>query len=88
VISYNTSSQQGIAMTIHLTNLTEDQCAMLDVMWALDSEDDYLDWYAQLNKKEQLTADLLQRLVILETMDQVLEDCSEAQQVLKKFQLN
>jgi hypothetical protein len=61
---------------------------MLDVMWALDSEDDYLDWYAQLNKKEQLTADLLQRLVILETMDQVLEDCSEAQQVLKKFQLN
>jgi uncharacterized protein YukE len=75
-------------MTIHLTNLTEDQCAMLDVMWALDSEDDYLDWYAQLNKKEQLTADLLQRLVILETMDQVLEDCSEAQQVLKKFQLN
>ncbi len=86
--SYNTSSQQGIAMTIHLTNLTEDQCAMLDVMWALDSEDDYLDWYAQLNKKEQLTADLLQRLVILETMDQVLEDCSEAQQVLKKFQLN
>jgi uncharacterized protein YukE len=88
VISYNTSSQQGIAMTIHLTNLTEDQCAMLDVMWALDSEDDYLDWYAQLNKKEQLTADLLQRLVILETMDRVLEDCSEAQQVLKKFQLN
>ncbi len=75
-------------MTIHLTNLTEDQCAMLDVMWALDSEDDYLDWYAQLNKKEQLTADLLQRLVILETVDQVLEDCSEAQQVLKKFQLN
>ena len=75
-------------MTIHLTNLTEDQCAMLDVMWALDSEDDYLDWYAQLNKQEQLTADLLQRLVILETMDQVLEDCSEAQQVLKKFQLN
>ena len=61
-------------MTIHLTNLTEDQCAMLDVMWALDSEDDYLDWYAQLNKQEQLTADLLQRLVILETMDQVLED--------------
>ena len=75
-------------MTIHLTNLTEDQCAMLDVMWALDSEDDYLDWYSQLNKQEQLTADLLQRLVILETMDQVLEDCSEAQQVLKKFQLN
>ena len=75
-------------MTIHLSNLTQDQCAMLDVMWALDSEDDYLDWYAQLNKKEQLTADLLQRLVILETMDQVLEDCSEAQQVLKKFQLN
>lgn len=75
-------------MTIHLTNLTEDQCAMLDVMWALDSEDDYLDWYAQLNKQEQLTADLLQRLVILETMDQVLEDCTEAQQVLKKFQLN
>ena len=75
-------------MTIHLTNLTEDQCAMLDVMWALDSEDDYLDWYAQLSKNEQLTADLLQRLVILETMDQVLEDCTEAQQVLKKFQLN
>ncbi len=75
-------------MTIHLTNLTEDQCAMLDVMWALDSEDDYLAWYAQLSKNEQLTADLLQRLVILETMDQVLEDCTEAQQVLKKFQLN
>jgi len=74
-------------MTIHLTNLTPDQVDMLDTMWHLDSESQYLDWYEQLTAEDQHSADVLQRLVILESMEENLDNCAEAGAVLQQFRL-
>jgi hypothetical protein len=74
-------------MTIHLTNLTPDQVDMLDTMWHLDSESQYLDWYEQLTAEDQHSADVLQRLVILESMEETLGNCAEAGVVLQQFRL-
>lgn len=75
-------------MTIHLDNLTQAQVDMLDHMWSLDTEQDYLDWYELLDTEDQHSADLLQRLIILETLEPaVVSDCSQARAVLQKFRL-
>jgi hypothetical protein len=75
-------------MTIHLDNLTQAQVDMLDHMWSLETEQDYLDWYELLDAKDQHCADVLQRLIILETLEPaVVSDCSQARAVLQKFRL-
>ena len=74
-------------MTIHIANLTQAQVEMLDTMWSLDSESEYFDWYDQLTAEDQHCADVLQRLVILESMEETLGNCAEARAVLQQFQL-
>ena len=75
-------------MTIHIDNLTQAQVDMLDHMWSLDTEQDYLDWYETLDAGDQHCADVLQRLVILETLESaVVSDCSQAHAVLQRFRL-
>lgn len=54
---------------ITLTGLTDDQMDMLDIMWSLDTEEDYFNWYDCLDKEQQQMAELLQRLVIMESID-------------------
>ena len=73
-------------MTIQIDNLTQAQVDMLDHMWSLDTEQDYLDWYETLDAEDQHCADVLQRLVILETLESaVVSDCSQARAVLQRF---
>lgn len=74
-------------MNIQLKNLTRAQVDMLDTMWSLDSESEYFDWYDQLTARDQHCADVLQQLVILESMEETLVNCDEAVAVLKKFRL-
>ena len=56
-------------------------------MWEIDDETSYLEWYDTLELPIQLEVDTLQNLVILEVMDQMLTDLSQARQVLEKFML-
>ena len=70
---------------ITITGLTIRQKRMLNIMWNLDSEEDYLEWYDSLDKELQDEADLLQRLVILESYEEDLGDCTDAKKVLGKF---
>jgi hypothetical protein len=78
-------------MSIQIENLTPYQVEMLDAMWACESSEEYLDWYNLLDGEDQEMADVLQRLVILETMEQMLEEVSDhymdVREYLKKFQL-
>jgi uncharacterized protein YukE len=78
-------------MTIHIENLTPYQVEMLDAMWACESMEEYLDWYNLLDAEDQEMADVLQHLVILETMEEMLSEVSNQYQdvrdYLKKFQL-
>ena len=64
---------------------------MLDAMWACESAEEYLDWYNLLDAQDQNMADVLQRMIILETMDEMLEEVSDGytdvRNYLKKFML-
>jgi uncharacterized protein YukE len=72
---------------IQIDNLTPYQAEMLDHMWTLQTDEEYSDWYNLLDEEDQKLADTLQELVILATMDEIveLEDLKDAKDVLKKF---
>lgn len=75
---------------IKLNGLTYEQVEMLDIMWSLDTVDEFFDWYETLTKEEQNICDTLQRLIILEMADLEWEHTNKfplAKQILKKFML-
>ena len=78
-------------MSIEINNLTAEQVEMLDIMWSFDSAEEYLDWYHLLDAEDQEQADILQHMIILETMDEMLEEVSDnysdIKSYLKKFML-
>lgn len=78
-------------MSIKIENLTPEQVEMLDAMWACESSEEYLDWYNLLDAEDQDMADVLQRLIILETMEEMLDEVSngymDVRSYLKKFML-
>jgi hypothetical protein len=72
---------------IQIENLTPYQCEMLDIMWELDSEDEYIEWFKLLDPEDQLLAESLQCLIIMESMEPSVIDTTVAGLYLKKFQL-
>ena len=78
-------------MSIEINNLTAEQVEMLDIMWSFDSAEEYLTWYHLLDAEDQEQADVLQHMIILETMDEMLEEVSDnysdIKSYLKKFML-
>ena len=74
-------------MTISIDNLTDAQCEMLDIMWAFDSAEEYLSWFENLDDEDQREAAVLQTLVILESMEEMMNNYEDAKRVLQKFRL-
>ena len=75
---------------IQIENLTAYQCEMLDTMWELDSEDDYIEWFKLLDPEDQLLAESLQCLIIFESLEPTVQEMDNywlANNYLKKFQL-
>jgi len=72
---------------INIEHLTEYQVEMLDIMWAIDDEGEFMEWYRNLDSEDQVTADNLMRLMIMELREEDLGDMTEAQAVLKQFML-
>jgi len=75
---------------IKLSGLTYEQVEMLDIMWSLDTVDEFFDWYETLSKEDQNTCDTLQRLIILEIADAQWENTKrfpQAKALLKQFML-
>ena len=74
---------------IQINGLTEEQVEMLDIMWEIKEEQEYFQWYSLLDEEDQKMADGLQRLIILEVMEEVVEQTKykDAKEVLKKFAL-
>ena len=69
-----------------IDGLTPEQVEMLDFMWnELDTEEDYLNWYDSLDSQQQQQAELLQRMVIMESIDDEMlarKSFPEAMQVI------
>ena len=72
---------------IQIHNLTEYQVEMLDHMWSLETLEEYEEWYNLLDEEDQTLAESLQEMIILAEMDNVMGDCKDAKEVLKKFSL-
>lgn len=73
---------------MQINNLTQEQVEMLDFMWnELDSEDEFLAWYECLDSEQQRMADNLQRLIIMESIDEdmlKLQDYPDARRVIQR----
>jgi hypothetical protein len=72
---------------IQIEKLTPYQCEMLDTMWEMETESEYFAWYELLDREDQLLAEALQCLIILESMESSVVDTTVAALYLKKFQL-
>jgi hypothetical protein len=72
---------------IQIENLTPYQCEMLDIMWAMQSESQYFEWYELLDREDQLLAESLQCLIIMESIEPMVIDTADAHDYLKRFQL-
>jgi hypothetical protein len=70
---------------ITISGITKRQKRMLNIMWNLDTEEDYFEWYESLDSELQAETDLLQRLLILESYEEDLGNCVDAKKVLGKF---
>ena len=73
---------------ITLSNLTAEQVEMLDILWSLREFSDVEEWQSTLEPEDKEMSESLIRLVILESMDNIItSDLSDAQEVLQKFTL-
>ena len=74
---------------MQINNLTAEQVEMLDFMWnELDSEEDFCNWYDQLDSDQQRMADILQRLVIMESIDEDMAQMAfypDANKIIQKL---
>ena len=74
---------------MQINNLTQEQVEMLDFMWyELDTEEDYLNWYECLDSEQQAMADNLQRLVIIESIDEDMAKMTkfpDAEKIIQKL---
>jgi len=73
---------------IKIENLTEHQVELLDTMWSIDKEDEYLEWYESLTDSDRRMSDVLMKLILHELIDEsMLDEFSDAKKVLRKFML-
>ena len=78
-------------MSIQIENLTPEQVEMCDIMWSFESAEEYVEWYELLDDEDKRQADVLQRMIILESMEEMLAEVNDnyraARDYLKKFRL-
>ena len=78
-------------MSIQIENLTPEQVEMCDLMWSFESAEEYVEWYELLDDADKRQADLLQRLILMETMEEMLNEVTnqyaDVRAYLKKFML-
>lgn len=73
---------------MRIEKLTQHQVELLNAMWACDTLDDYEAFYCLLDQDDQQMADTLQRLVIMESLDDCMAtetEFPEAKRLLDQF---
>jgi hypothetical protein len=72
---------------ITIEGLTKQQVKLLDIMWSIYDIEVYDEWKSALNEELQDMVDVLEKLALYETLEQELQDFTQANEVLKKFAL-
>jgi len=70
-----------------IDGLTEHQVELLDTMWEIEEFTELEAWMATLSREDRVEAENLQRLVILETFEEIMADSKypEANMVIDKI---
>jgi hypothetical protein len=71
---------------ITINGLNNEQTALLDYMWSLTSEDDFDDWYMELDDDTRQQVDLMQLLLVHAYMDDKVGDLALANTAIDKIQ--
>ncbi len=78
-------------MSIQIENLTPEQVEMCDIMWSFETAEEYVEWYDLLDDEDKRQAEVLQRIIIQESMEEMLSEISnqytDIRAYLKKFML-
>jgi len=73
---------------ISLSNLTDEQVEMLDILWSMTELSEVEEWQSTLSPEDREMSESLIQLIILESMDNLItSDLTDAQEVLQKFTL-
>jgi hypothetical protein len=59
--------------TMRIYDLTAEQCALLDKMWAIEQWDELQTWVATLSPAQQLEVDTLTEMISLAIVDEETE---------------
>ena len=74
---------------IQISGLTQHEHEILDRLWTTDSLEDAEEWMSSLSESDQLLAQSLAQLLILEHLDTILDeqfsDCADAKNILARF---
>jgi hypothetical protein len=72
---------------MRIEGLTERQVDLLDTMWEIQEFDELEEWMKTLSRADQRECESLQRLVILETFEELMEQSKypEANRVIDKI---
>ena len=73
---------------IRIENLTAEQYAMLDQLWNFASQDEYLEWYENLEDPDRQQAITLMRLLAYEVLEHKVDSYREqARELIAQFRL-
>ena len=74
---------------MRIEGLTQHQVELLDTMWAIKEYDDLEEWMRTLTRADRIEAESLQRLVVLEAFEELMEESKypEANRVIDQFRL-
>ena len=74
---------------MRIEGLTEHQVELLDTMWAIEEFTELEEWMATLSRTDRMEAENLQRLVVLETFEELLDKDGypDANRVIDRFRL-
>ena len=72
---------------ITIEGVTKRQKRLLNIMWDIDSSEDYEEWKSGLSEELMNEVDTLETLLVYETIEQELQTFEDAKQLLSKFAL-
>ena len=76
-------------MTIKLEGLTPHQHRLLDRLWSMNTLDEVDQWMSTLGEPDQLLAQSLAHLLLLEQLDTIfleqIPDCSQARAIIDRI---
>ena len=73
---------------MRIEGLTQEQCDMLDTMWALDTAEEIYEYFQTLSHEQYLMAITLQEMLIQECEEEQVENINLAKKMLKEIGVN